>query len=561
MSYEPKPEGSGALDSQHAITPTPTASIVADDDAMANPSEMEYLQGLPLWSVSIAIAVLLFLTAIELSIVTTTLVSITDDLGGLDNASWVASSYLLGYVGVVIILAKLSDIFGRKPILLASALVFAIFSGACAASTTLVDLIVFRAFQGVGGGGCLALSLIVVIELVPPEKYAKFVAQLNIAVALALILGPLLGGLISSYTTWKWIFFINLPPSVIAIALIFFALPWNFPFQGTRGSNTRQKSPKTPLKRVDFLGCFLLLAATVLLTAGLQEAGNQFPWKSAFVITVLSASALLWGALILWERRVTLKDDVREPVLPWRFLTDRVIAGILLEFVLLGGSLTVTVFQLPQRFQLLNGLSGLDAGVRLIPFGAAFPVGCVVGARVASKWRVAPVMIVPVGTTLQALGFALLGTLSTEPRLHPRTYGFEILAGFGVGMNYQSLYLMIPFVTTKRDNAVALATVSQFRMIGGAVFLAAATAIFNGHVMSQLSEIGIQGLETQYNLTGYMHDASSEMKEALQSVLADAYNYQMLLLAASAGAQMLSTLLLLKRPQKMIPQESPDPHL
>ncbi|KAH9906955.1 putative efflux pump antibiotic resistance protein [Xylariomycetidae sp. FL2044] len=517
-----------------------------------------YLKGLPFWSASAAIAILLFLTAVEASIVTTALVDITNELGGLEIASWVVSSYLLGYIGVIVILAKLSDILGRKQILLASALLFTTFSGACAAATTIVQLIVFRAFQGVGGGGCLAMTLIVLIELVPPEIYGKYVTQMNIAVAVALVLGPFLGGLISSNTTWKWIFLINVPLGVVSICLGYFALPNNFPYQGQPDFMVPKLATMSSFKRVDFLGSGLLLIATLTITAGLQEAGNRFPWKSAYVITLLVASFLFWAALLVWERYVTLADAVREPVLPWRFLTNRVVAGILLEFILLGGPLTVTIFQLPQRFQLLNDMSGLDAGIRLIPFGAAFPVGCVVGARLASNFRVPPVFIAPFGAALQIIGFALLSTLPHSDEIPSRTYGFEVLGGFGVGAVYQSLYLMIPFTTEKRDNAVGMALVSQVRMMGGVVVLAIAESVFNGHTLSYLSHFGAQGLDTRDDLTKYLAVASPETRQAIKATLAEAYNLQMVVLASCGAAQVVAALLLWTKPQIRIPGKKED---
>ncbi|KAF1973917.1 MFS general substrate transporter [Bimuria novae-zelandiae CBS 107.79] len=295
-----------------------------------------YPQGARFWLITLGMTIALFLTNLEIPIVTTSVVGITNDLGGFDKAGWLISSYLLGYVAVVVNFAKLSDIFGRKPLLATAIGFFIVASAACGGAQTIVQLIVFRAFQGIGGGGCNALGVTMITDLVPPGKWAAFGTYIALVYAISLLAGPIMGGAISERTSWRWVFLINIPCAVPALLFTLFAIPRGFPRHNSPDyvSRTfRSLLVKDAYTRIDFLGGFLLLAATSTITAGFHEADSAFPWKSAFVITILTVSGILWIALILWERRVTLRDSVMEPVLPWVFLTDRVILGLLLRYV------------------------------------------------------------------------------------------------------------------------------------------------------------------------------------------------------------------------------------
>ncbi|KAK2616093.1 hypothetical protein N8I77_002802 [Diaporthe amygdali] len=290
---------------------------------------------------------------------------------------------------VIVIFAKFSDIFGRKPIFLLSTTIFIIFSAACSAAQTLTQLIILRAFQGIGGGGCFSLCTIMIFDLVPPEKYAQVVANVSITNALALLAGPIVGGAIAANTTWRWIFIINVPIAAPAFIITVLAMPNGFPNHGqiSRRMTTSNKGliGKITSGRIDRPG-------TVLISLGpaFEEADKLFPWGSAYVITLLVVSGIIWVLLILWKRHVTLSNNVREPVLSWRFLTNRQMVGTLLNFVLFGEPTVVGMFIIPQRFQLVYGTSGLDAGVRLIPFTAAMPFSAIVASGLTGKHKVPP---------------------------------------------------------------------------------------------------------------------------------------------------------------------------
>ncbi|KAI0396977.1 major facilitator superfamily domain-containing protein [Xylariaceae sp. FL0594] len=515
-----------------------------------------YFHGLKFWLISSSVAVMMFLTNLEVPVVTTALVAITNDLGSFDNAGWVVASYLLGYVAVIVIFAKFSDIFGRKVIFVISILLFIIFSAACSAAQTLVQLFVFRALQGVGGGGCFSLCTILVVELVPPPEVTKFVSNISVVNALSLLLGPIIGGAIASGTSWRWIFIINIPIAVPALLIAIFTLPKDFPYHGQAHRQPERLArffSRDVLSRVDIPGTVLILLATLALTAAFEEADKQFPWRSSYVITLLTLSGVLWGTLIVWERHVTLASNVREPVLAWRFFKNRQMIGILLNFLFLGGPTIIGMFIIPQRFQLVYGTSGLEAGVKLIPFTITIPFGAIVASSLAGKLKIPALYIVICGSILQGIGFSILATLPLTLSIPARIYGGEILAGLGGGFNFSLLFVMIPFVNESRDRGVGMGSGAQFRSMGSSIVLAISTSVFNTDALPKLQKLLRVSNSDELLFSGASLAAlpPAVLAEA-RHVLAEGYNRQVLVLAVSAALQVPASLLMWKKKQLVV---------
>ncbi|KAF3001622.1 hypothetical protein E8E14_007659 [Neopestalotiopsis sp. 37M] len=373
----------------------------------------------------------LFLTNLEIPIVTTALVDITSELGGFNKASWIISAYLLGYSGVLIILSKLSDIFGRKSILIIVILLFTIFSGACGAAQTIEQL------SGIGGASNYALCSVILLELVPSHKYAKYTSSVSGVYSISLLLGPILGGAISEGTTWRWVFLLN-----------------------------------------------------------------------------------------------------------------RVWVGMMLNALFLGAPWFCAMFQHPQRLQIVNNLSPLQAGVRFIPFTLAAPFGSVFAPTVAKVGKVPPIYLVIFAAVLQVIGFALLSTLPSSETVMAAQYGYQIIAGFGCGINITLLILMTPFCVQERDKTVAMGSVAQFRVMGGAIGLAILTTAFNGFVRGRLSNtLTTEQLSQLLRYPESMSVLPSSAREAARLIFAEGYKLQIQILAGLAAGQIPASFLMWQKKQ------------
>ncbi|KAF1974063.1 MFS general substrate transporter [Bimuria novae-zelandiae CBS 107.79] len=550
------------MESEPSSTPEPNRDGLHDSRAEKDPShvengedtgrrEVKYLTGLRFYLFLVAITIALFLANLEIPIVTTSLVAITEDFHGFERGSWVISAYLLGFVAIIIIISKLSDIFGQKPAFFAALSTFMVFSGACGAAQSLNQLIIFRAFQGLGGGGCFAICTVICLDLVPKRSYTTLITFISVVYAISLIIGPILGGTITMRTTWRWIFLLNVPAAFPAVVIVFFAVPRGFPYHDNPTS-LKELMSKATLQRVDFLGSALLLLATLSLVAGVEEAGLSHGWHSAFVIAMLVVSGILWIAFLFWERYITQRDEVPgaiEPVFPWRFMQNRVWMGMIINAIFLGGCWFCTIFQLPQRYQVVHGTSPLGAGIRSIPFIASAPISSAVSAAFAKK-GVPPIYLVVGASALEVVGFSLLGTITPSTAITARQYGYEILAGFGCGSNISLLVLLVPFSVQPKDTSVAMGSVTQFRLMGGAVTLAIINTARNAYLKSHLK--GILEPEQINAILDFAH-TSGPLDPATQRVvgtkLAEGYNLQTKILAGMAGVQLLSSLLMWQKRQ------------
>ncbi|GAB1210878.1 hypothetical protein APSETT445_009678 [Aspergillus pseudonomiae] len=335
------------------------------------------------------------------------------------------------------------------------------------------------------------------------------------------------------------------------------------------------KSILQAFRKVDMLGSSLLLIATVCLVAALEEANQAYEWKSPFTIVMLVISGVTWVLFLAWERRVTLTSTQVEPVFPWRFVHNRVWVGMLVNSIFLGGAWIVTIFQLPQRFQVVNELSPLQAGIRFIPFTVTAPVGSALSSVVGKAFKIPLVYLVLLASIIQVVGFALLSTLPVSLTINAAQYGYQIIAGFGCGISLSLLILMTPFTVEEQDKgkfathqplasrtsadipicypAVAMGAVAQFRIMGGSIFLAIVTSVSNEFIQSHL-----RGLLDDSQLHSVLHSAAAvpmlppEAQMMVRTVFSESYNLQMKILAGCAGGQALASLLMWQKEQVIV---------
>jgi MFS family permease len=492
----------------------------------------------------------LFLVNFEVTVVSTALVSITNDFEDFSRSSWIITAYLLTYTGCLVIWAKLSDLVGRKPACLAAVLIFAAFSGGCGGAQSMVQLIVFRVFQGIGGSGIYGITTIMIYELVPPSKFPLYTTYVMVLFAIAFALGPVLGGLITNHGSWRWVFLLNVPAASVIGLVLFVAIPNGFPYQGRL-----DRRPRSSIRNFDFIGSFLTLAGVTLLITGLEEAASHLHWRTARVIGPLCGSGAAWLLFLASQWYASRPSSVVQPVFPWRFTQDRAIIGLFINTFMTGAVSVTSVVLIPLRYQTAAGLSPLQAGVRLILFSAASPIGAIVAASLCKKKRMPPLYPMLFGELVQILGLVLVTTLtSPEDKDWPGLYGLQVCIGFGMGFVMGTATLLTPAITERRDIAVASAAVVQFRFLGGAVIVSIATAVGNSWVRRVLSDVlSSEQLVALFKSTESIHSLEPGLESQVRGRFVQSFNLQMRIVLGVAVAALLSTLMMWRRPQVRVP--------
>ncbi|KAI9647503.1 hypothetical protein NHQ30_003888 [Ciborinia camelliae] len=377
-------------------------------------------------------------------------------------------------------------------------------------------------------------------------------------VALATALGPILGGLITENTTWRWVFILkSVPAGIVAMILLFLSMPPGFPNHGNSSEGQPGLNPKlslAPFLRIDALGTLLLLGTSFLFVTSLLETSTKFSWGSSTTISLLVLSGVFLIGFLFWERHITISSSQQEPIFPWRFVHNRAWMGMLFVSLLLGIPFTVLVVNIPQKFQTVKGLSPLQAGIRLLPYALIAPIGSFMANGIISKAKkFPPVFLVLIGAVLQVLGLALYSGLDTGIYIKKSQYGFQAIAGFGLGISFGTLVLMTPFSVDPQDLATGTGAMVQFRQLGSAIGLSVAQSLMNSQLTSKLSSILTrEQLVALLETTTSVNRFPSELRIRVIDVFSGAYGLQIKVVTAFAAAEILAALLILKREQTRV---------
>ena len=411
-----------------------------------------------------ALMLAMLLAALDQTIVSTALPTIVSDLGGLNHLSWVVTAYLLAATVVTPLWGKLGDQYGRKSLFQAAIVIFLVGSALCGLSRNMGELIGFRALQGLGGGGLLVLAQAIVGDVVPPRERGRYQGAFGAVFGVASVAGPLLGGFFVDSIGWRWVFYINLPIGVVALAVIAVVL--------------RTPVTRTPHK-IDYLGTLLLAASATCIILLTSWGGTTYPWGSGVIIglgIVAAAAAVAWA---LAERRAP------EPVLPLRLFASRVFSvasavGFITGFALFGAITFIPLF-----LQVVHGVSPTLSGVHLLPMVLGLLLTSVGSGQLISrygKYKVFPI----VGTALMTVGLYLLSRMNEHTPTLTMSLFFLVL-GLGLGMVLQVLVIAVQNSVSYSDLGVATSGATFFRSIGGSFGVAIFGAIFSNRLASELT--------------------------------------------------------------------------
>ncbi len=395
--------------------------------------------------VTVGIMAAIALAALDLSIVGTAMPTIIGQLGGLGQYSWVFTAYLVTSTTSVPIYARLADTYGRKPVILFGLTVFVVGSALCGFSTSMTQLILFRALQGLGAGAVQPISFTIVGDIYEPRRRARIQGLFSAVWGVAAIFGPAVGGLMTSTVGWRWVFEINIPVGIAAASII--------------GFNLHEQIEKK-VHRIDWSGAILLTAAIVLLLLTASDAGEAFGWVSLPTIGMLAVAIGLFAWFVAHERTAP------EPLIDLGLLKAPIVRAGLAIGTLSGVVMFGVTTYVPPMVQGVHGGTPIDAGVAVAAMSIGWPVGSIVAGRVLQRTGGRPIVLV--GTALLVVGTLLISQLG---RFEPLAFAMVAcsMVGLGMGLSSTTLLVVIQGAVAWDRRAVATGLVQFSRTIGGAV--------------------------------------------------------------------------------------------
>ena len=367
-----------------------------------------------------AVLVVQFTAVLTSTIVSTAVPTIVDELHGLNLYAWIFTAYLLASSVTVPVVGKLSDLFGRRPFYIGGLLIFLLGSAISGLAQNMYELIGARALTGVGGGAMMALAVTTLGDIFSPRERGRWMGLIMSVFGLGSIVGPTLGGIVTDHFGWRWIFYVNLPLGIFALAMLASTLP---------------RVRRTGTVNIDWLGIILLVAAVVPFLIGLTWAGITYPWSSVQVITTLGAGALLGIVFLIHENRT------REPILSLHLFENRTFTVAVILSFLIGIALFGSLTFLPLYAQGVKGQSAQDAGLILAPLMVGFVVGSFVGGQLLSRTGRYKVQAI-IGMAVTVIGMFSLGRLDADSSWALAITGM-VITGIGVGAVFPILSIAV----------------------------------------------------------------------------------------------------------------------
>jgi EmrB/QacA subfamily drug resistance transporter len=461
-----------------------------------------------------ALLLVLLLASLDQTIVSTALPTIVGDLGGIAKLSWVVTAYLLASTIVGPLYGKLGDLYGRKVVLQTAIVIFLVGSALCGISQNMTELIVFRALQGLGGGGLFVVTIAVVGDIIPPRDRGRYQGVFGGVFGVSTVVGPLLGGFFVDNLSWRWIFYVNVPIGLIALGVIATAF---------------QARPEHVHHRIDYLGAVLLAAGLSAVVLYTSLGGTTYAWDAPAMIVLLVAGLVSLALFVPVEARAA------EPILPLEIFGNRVFdvtsaIGFIVGFALFGA-----VTYLPLYLQDVRGHSPTVSGLLITPMMAGLLTTSIGSGQLISRFgRYKPFRIA--GTAIMALGLLLLSRLQVgTSTLVAGVY--MLVLGLGLGLVMQVLVFAAQNSVDYEHLGVATSGSTLFRQIGGSIGVSVFGAIFANQLAHNLAAKLPPGAHVPASPNpGALHSLPPAAHAAYVSAITDALHPVFLVAAAASAA-------------------------
>ena len=441
------------------------------DDAPQAATEPPRISKAQMNIIFVTILLGMLLSALDQTIVSTALPTIVGDLGGAGHMAWVVTAYMLAETISTVLAGKFGDLFGRKRIFQISVLIFIVGSFFCGLADDMTTLIIFRAVQGIGGGGLAVTATALIGEVIPLRERGKYQGALGAVFGVTTVLGPLLGGLFTDHLSWRWAFYVNVPIAIIVIIMAARTIPG-------------VKAGSGPRPKIDYLGVlFVGLGASGLILAT-SWGGTQYAWGSATIIGLFGASLISLAIFVFVELRAD------EPILPMRLFRGRVFTLASILSFIVGFAMIGSITFLPTLLQYVSGASATSSGLRMLPLViglllTAIASGTIVGRT--GKYRMFPIA----GAAITAVGVYLMSLLDQNTPILVESIYFFIL-GAGIGLIMQILTLIVQNTAEYRDLGTATSGVTFFRTLGGSFGAAVLGSIYSNQLEDRLPAALVQ---------------------------------------------------------------------
>lgn len=403
----------------------------------------------------------MLMSALDSTIVETAMPQAIAEMNGFEHYTAVVTMYLLASTAIVPIVGKLSDLYGRKPFLLTGVAIFVVGSALCGAAQSMLQLVAFRGFQGIGAGFTQAMAFTTIGDLFPPARRGRVMGLMGSVFGFATVVGPTVGGILTDGPGWRWCFYVNLPVGIAAFLVLLFMFP-------------QLHTPKKE-RTIDWIGALLLLMGVVPILLGLSWAGRDYAWGSPVTIGLLGGGALVSLIFLVFESRTV------EPILPLSLFANRVVWTSAVGAMTMAVGMFGTILFIPLFMQAVLGRSATQSGAVLTPLMVSLVAASMVSGQLLTKMGRYKAIAV-VGSTITIVGIFLLSRMTVETT-YAVTLRNMIIVGLGIGSTLPVFNIAIQNAVRIEQLGVATSALQFLRSMGGSL----GAAVFGAVLINRFS--------------------------------------------------------------------------